>query len=254
MTWIKPLRFPLKAMYNRYHAKILSFDDVQKIFQLDESVSVISEENKKIIPFKYAHDIIFNDPEHIVVIDCPCKKALPPYESVNCCIGVGKDLSDFWFEHCDKYNARKISQQEALELVKEFRSTGHVTQAFFKVATGGSTGVICNCLPESCISLQASEITRKINPDLKQSVSSGYAVQKNDDRCVSCGDCCEYCYYEAMTMKNGLVLYSFDHCMGCGLCVEQCASGALKLYPHEDKGVPLDMDKLGGNHLVEIKR
>ncbi len=73
LKWLPSIRFfapVFQMMYNRYHAKILSFDDTRKIFELDENVTIISEENKKIIPFKYAHNIVFHDPDHIAVMDC----------------------------------------------------------------------------------------------------------------------------------------------------------------------------------------
>jgi len=247
LPWLKPLEPGFRMMYSRYHAKILSFDDTKKIFELDEDLMVISEENKKIIPFKYAHDIVFREPDYIAVIDCPCKKAFPPYESVNCCIGIGRDLAGFWLEHCDKYNARKITPDEALEIVRSFRETGHITQAFFKLATGGSTGVICNCRPESCISLKASGVTSRIREGLVQSVCSGYSVEIDKGLCSGCGTCIEYCHYNAIQLSDSSIDYKRDICMGCGLCAERCPNKALKLYRDPEKPLPLDVDSIREN-------
>jgi len=95
--------------------------------------------------------------------DCPCKKSLnAPEWTINSCIGVGRKTSQFWLDRCGKkYHARKIFQKEAIDLVKNFREKGYVTQAFFKVATGGSAGIICNCHIGTCVSLQATCFARR---------------------------------------------------------------------------------------------
>lgn len=232
----------LRAVFNRFHAKFISLEDTTKILTLDEDLVAISDKNRRIVPFKYAYKIIFKDPDHIAVMDCPCKKVMPPYESVSCCIAVGGEISSFWLEHGEKYNVRKISQEEALDIVKEFRQTGHVTQAFFKVATGGSTGVICNCRPGSCISLRASEITRQFDSSLSQSASSGYSVKLNSQRCIQCGDCVEFCHSDSLQISEHGLIYDKESCFGCGLCVDRCEEKALSLYRDQQKPLPLDVD------------
>ncbi|MCX8125501.1 MAG: hypothetical protein N3F66_15245, partial [Spirochaetes bacterium] len=151
-SWFTPLRYFLKFAFERYHSKILSFGDAKKILELNRDISYIKESNKSIIPYKYAHKIIFTQPDYIVVMDCPCKKTLGDEDwAIHSCIAVGKPVATFWLEHGTKYHAQKITQTEALELIKKLRQRGYLTQAFFKVATGGSTGVICNCHPKSCV-------------------------------------------------------------------------------------------------------
>ncbi|MBN2284000.1 MAG: 4Fe-4S binding protein [Deltaproteobacteria bacterium] len=245
LTWFKPLA-PLGRMaFNRYHAKVLSGKDIEKILTLNEDVSVLSEENRRAIPFKYAYKIIFQEPEFIAVMDCPCKLATnAPAWSINSCLAVGKDLATFWLEHCEKYNARRISQEEALDLVRKFRDEGYVTQAFFKVATGGGTGVICNCHPDTCVSLIASRHGVKLRPDLSQSVESGYSVIRDAEKCTDCGICESFCHFQAIQWKDGNFLYNRELCMGCELCVEHCPEDALTLYRDPGKSLPLDLDLL----------
>jgi ferredoxin len=242
LTWFKPIIPAIRAIYERFHAKFITLEDTRKILSLNEDIVAVSEKNKRIIPFRYAYKIIFQEPDCLAVMDCPCKKALPPYESVNCCIAVGRELASFWLEHCTKYNARKISQDEALEIVTGFRKTGHVTQAFFKVATGGSTGVICNCRPESCISLKASVITGRFQQGLVQTAVSGYSVRLDPDKCSLCGLCLENCYPGALLLNNGKMEYRREVCFGCGLCVDVCPENAVTLYQDQDKPLPLDVD------------
>ena len=244
MAWFRPLTPIGRMAFDRYHAKVLSLEDTRKIFALDEDVRVISEENKRTIPYKYATKILFQEPEFIVIMDCPCKRSSRTCKPIQSCIAVGRDLATFWLDHCGKYHPRKISQDEALRIIRDFRKTGHVTQAFFKVATGGSTGVLCNCCPECCVSLQATMITKKLDKDLTMTALSGYSVDYAPERCTHCGRCVEICPVRAVDFAGEQRLYRREECLGCELCVEQCPGGALTLYVDADKPLPLDLDRL----------
>ena len=242
-AWVKPITPIAKAVFHRYHSKVLSREDTRKIFTLNKSINVISEKNKKIVPYKYATKIIFQEPEHIVVMDCPCKLATnAPRETIRSCLAVGKGISMFWMEHCQKYNPKKISQTEALKLIEGLRAKGHITQAFFKVATGGSTGVICNCHPETCVSLTASRLSKKISDRLEMNAASGYSVKIDSQKCDLHGDCFEVCPVGALEISEGRLQYQKDKCLGCGLCVEQCPQKAISIYQDPEKTLPLDLD------------
>ncbi len=118
LTWFKPLKIAGDFVFNRYHGKLLSLDDTKKILTLNEDISATTDKNRKIIPFKYAYNIIIREPDKIAVMDCPCKKSSnAPDWSINSCLYVGKG-HEFWLDHCKKYNPRKISQGEALDLSK----------------------------------------------------------------------------------------------------------------------------------------
>ncbi len=233
----------LKAGFNRYHAKVLTFDNTKKILTLNEDLEAVSSRNKKIVPYKYAYKILFQEPEFIAVMDCPCKKSLnDTQESINSCISVGKWTSQFWLDRCGKYNPRKITQQEALDMIKEFRKKGYLTQVFLKVATGGSTGVICNCHPDTCVSLQATKFAKKIDKNLSMSAEAGYSVTYDAEKCKECGICTKICPFDAIVFNSETQTCTFNGCMGCELCVEHCPKGALSLYRDPDKAVPLDID------------
>lgn len=245
LFWFKPINGILSMALSRYHSKVLSFSDTKKIFTLDENLSAMSAENKKIVPFKYAYKIIFQEPEYIAVMDCPCKVALGDKdEHILSCLAVGKGLSSFWLEHGKKYHARKISQQDALALIEKFRSMGYLTQAFFKVATGGSTGVICNCHPDTCVSLQATRFAQKFDRRFTMNAGSGYSVGFTEKKCAWHGNCEHVCPVGAIKVDAAGRTWTYDKeaCIGCGLCVEQCPEKALSLYRDQGKPVPLDVD------------
>ncbi len=243
LTWFKPLLPVGKMTFARYHSKVLSFGDTRKIFEIDEDISIVTEQNKRIIPFKYATRIIFQEAQYIAVMDCPCKKSLnAPGETINSCIAVGKGLASFWLDHCDKYNARKISQEEALDIIRGLRQKGHITQAFFKVATGGSTGVICNCHPETCANLKATVVGKKIDPALTMTAKSGYLTKYDPEKCIICKKCEKICHFACVSFVDGERTSNSQVCLGCGLCVDECPEGALSLNIESDKLLPLDLD------------
>ncbi len=244
-SWFTPLRYFLKFAFDRYHAKILSFGDTRKILQLNRDISHITDSNRSIIPYRYAYKIIFTEPDYIAVMDCPCKKTLgdEPW-AIQSCIAVGKPVAAFWLEHGKKYNARKITQQEALELVQNFRKHGYLTQAFFKVATGGSTGVICNCHPKSCVSLKATQFAKRFDSSLSMSAPAGYVVLHNEAACKHCSDCARICPFNAIRVSDSSWEYNHHLCAGCELCVEHCPHKALTLTIDETKPMPLDITRL----------
>lgn len=243
-SWVKPFRYILRTAFSRYHAKILSYGDARKIFELNEEVLAVSGKNRQIIPYKYAYKLMLEDPEFIAVMDCPCKKTLHAQDwTINSCISVGRKTSQFWIDRCgEKYHARKISQQEALDLIKKFRKKGYLTQAFFKVATGGNIGIICNCHIDSCVSLQATQFAKRFDMDLSMAANSGYSVAYDETLCRECGTCVEICQFRAIQIHEGHRAYYRDVCMGCDLCTEHCPEKALNLYRDTRKTVPLDLD------------
>jgi ferredoxin len=248
LSWFKPIKAVPIAVFNRYHSKILSKNDVTKILTLNEDLDLGVDQNKRVLPFKYATNILFRNPKLIATMDCPC--ALNQKESERChpvrkCIAIGQDFAPIWLEHCkEKYNAIQITQEEALDIIKEARKTGHITNAFLKVATGGLTGIICNCCPKCCVEIEATKLSKKIDKNVSQYAPSGYSVKHNSDACTLCGECLTACHFEAIKIENEEFIYNRDACMGCELCVEKCPSEALQLYNDPDKLLPLDIELL----------
>ncbi len=245
-AWFAPLRPFLRMSFDRYHAKVIPFADARKILTLDADIDLDSEHNKRIIPFAYTHRILFEEADFIAVMDCPCKLTLKaPAETIHSCLSVGRRTSQFWLDRCGrKYHARKIAPEAALALIRDLRRTGHLTQAFFKVATGGTTGVICNCHPDTCVSLRATRFAKRVDPGLTMSADSGYSVRHDDAGCRHCGTCARICPFGAVRVAGETWTYGRATCLGCGLCTEHCPEQALTLYRDAAKTVPLDLDDL----------
>ncbi|MBN2026071.1 MAG: hypothetical protein JW854_04865 [Actinobacteria bacterium] len=248
---VEATKYIPKFIFDRYHAKVLSRGDIAKILELEETVMLGADTTGKIVPFNHANKIVLREPTHIAVMDCPCKLEIEdPCQPVASCIAIGRPVVDFWMEHCKKYNVRRITREEALSIIDEHRKTGHINQAFFKVATGGSMGVLCNCCPKCCVSMRATALAQKIKgaKDISQYVPSGYTVERDAKKCAMCGTCVEICHFGAIEIIDGEYVYRPERCYGCELCVENCSNGALSLVHKGTDGglIPLDVDLAKG--------
>lgn len=233
-------------VFERYHAKVITIDEAAKILSLKEDIILGPDKTERIIPYQYANKIILKEPEYIAVMDCPCRKSrgdaacLP----LDVCMAVGRTTAQFWLEHGARFNARRINQEEALQTLKDARDRGNITTAFFKVATGGRTGVICSCCTCCCGALEGDRIVKGLKGGrrLTMLVPSSYVAQVDHDRCVACGKCVSACFFDAVALVDGSIVESESACMGCGICVEKCPASARSLRHDPAKGDPLDID------------
>jgi NAD-dependent dihydropyrimidine dehydrogenase PreA subunit len=240
--WI--VRRAFKYIFDRYHAKVLTESDVRKIITLQEDLIIGPDKSTRIIPFQYANKIIIKEPQFIAVMDCPCRLHRDNgCQPTDLCIAVGRTTAEFWLEHCEKYHVRKITQDEALKIVMDARKRGCITTAWFKVETGGRTGVICSCCPCCCGGIEGMKIGRKFDKDLSNIAPSGYTVEIDPDKCKLCKQCTTVCAFDGIYfVSESERIYDRAACMGCGLCVEQCEQSALALIRDTEKGDPLDLD------------
>ncbi len=240
-----------QMVYNRYHAKVITMEDASKILTLNRDIAPGPDSTERIIPYPYANRIILQEPDYIAVMDCPCRLSRPDgCRPVNVCIAVGRTTAQFWLEHCEKYNARKIDREEALRIVREGRRRGNITTAWFKVATGGRTGVICSCCTCCCGGLEAMRLAAKLKhgQGVTNMIPSGYKVDHDPRKCDSCGECARACIFEAITLDDdGRPVYDSKLCMGCGLCVEKCPEGARSYNRDFNELHPLDLELAAGN-------
>ncbi len=242
--WLKGLRHAFGFVFIRYHAKVLSEDDVRKVITLNRDLIVGPDKSERIIPFRYANRIILKEPDFIAVMDCPCRlNRESPCQPVNVCMAVGRTTAEFWLDHGQKYHVRKVSQAEALKIITDARQMGCITTAWFKVSTGGRTGVICSCCSCCCGGIEGMRIAQRFDKSLSNIAPSGYSVTHDAGRCVLCQECSEACMFKAIAFRpDNTRVYDSAACMGCGLCTEKCQQHALSLVRDPSKGEPLDID------------
>ena len=221
---------------DEYHGKTISLETATQLVMVNEPVSIPDLEH--VIPYKQARALILQNPDHIALIDCPCRSArVNPCQPIDVCMVVGEPFASFVIEHHpDK--SRWITQAEAVAILKAEDERGHVHHAFFKEAMLGRFYAICNCCSCCCGAIHAHQ---NGTPML---ASSGFISQVDQDLCVSCESCALYCQFEALSYEDGIATVDEAKCMGCGVCVSKCPADALSLRREESKGVPLELATL----------
>jgi ferredoxin len=226
---------PMIKMEDTYHGKVVPLQAARELVSVKQNISFGDLES--VIPYALARDIVLQNPDHIVVIDCPCRVAKEnPCLPIDVCLIVGEPFAGFVLDHHPE-RARQISSEEAQAIIKAEDERGHVHHAFFKDAMLGRFYAICNCCSCCCGAMAAQ---RNGTPML---ASSGYVAEIDRELCKSCGKCIKTCQFSAIS-KNGNVTIDVETCMGCGVCVNQCRFDAVHLVRVESKGIPLEIHNL----------
>jgi len=233
---------------DRYHAKVIPLDDAKKIVTMNQDVVVPPEDSKRVIPFEMAHQITIRNPDSIVVIDCACRSVKKnPCQPVNVCMMVGEPYATFALEHAKTLNPRRLTQQEAVELLETCHKKGHVHNAYFKDALGDQFYAICNCCKCCCAGIEVDSVVRSIgfqNP-IKELAPSGYLATVDEEKCKACGVCVAKCAFGAVSIEAEKAVIDPEACMGCGVCPDLCPEDAIELRVDPARGIPLDLQALG---------
>jgi ferredoxin len=219
-----------------YHGKVVPLRAASQLVMVHEDISLPNLEH--IIPYPRARDLILQNPDHIAVLDCPCRAAREnPCLPLDVCLIIGEPFASFVLEHHAR-RSRRISQAEALAILQAEDERGHVHHAFFKDAMLNRFYAICNCCACCCGAMQAQR------RGMKMLASSGYVAHADRDRCIGCGDCQDLCQFGAIELPDGYSQIDQAICMGCGVCVEHCQQEALSLVREASKGEPLEIEAL----------
>jgi Pyruvate/2-oxoacid:ferredoxin oxidoreductase delta subunit len=223
-----------------YHGKVVPLSAARELVSVKENICVGDLE--KVIPYQLARTIVLDHPDHIVALDCPCRVAREnPCLPLDVCLIVGEPFASFTLEHHAE-RSRAITSAEAVEILEAEDKRGHVHHAFFKEAVLERFYAICNCCSCCCGAMQAHQHG---NPML---ASSGYTARVDEELCIGCGDCNEFCQFNALSVSDGVNQVDFAACMGCGVCVSHCEYGAIQLVLTPEKGMPLEMTALVGRN------
>ena len=219
-----------------YHGKVVPLEAAKRLVTVQQEINLTDLE--QVIPYAKARDIVLRNPDHIVVLECPCRAARSnPCQPLDVCLIIGEPFASFIAEH-HRRRSRWITQEEAVEILRAEQERGHVHHAFFKDAMLGRFYAICNCCSCCCGAMQA---WRCGTPML---ASSGYVSRVDAARCIGCGICNEFCQFGAISLNNGSAAVDTTLCMGCGVCVSRCEEGALSLVRDPSKSEPLEIQEL----------
>ncbi|MBU4318438.1 MAG: 4Fe-4S binding protein [Proteobacteria bacterium] len=174
------------------------------------------------------HYIGAND--YIAVGTCYCRHtALLRGEDIhgmpaNVCMQFG-DSAQFAVE---RLGARKITREEAMEVLKQSEEAGliHMSQN-----TADGVGFICNCDRWHCGVV--SQALKSSKPAL--TMNSGFVPSFDPDECVACETCIERCPSEALAMgSDDVPEVNNDGCFGCAACATGCSSDAISMVHRPD--------------------
>ncbi|MFO7496098.1 MAG: 4Fe-4S binding protein [Desulfobacterales bacterium] len=226
-----------------YHGKVVPLAAARQLVTIQRPIRLTGLEH--VIPYSLARDVVIHNPDHIVLLDCPCRSARPtPCLPLDVCLIVGEPFAGFVMAHYPR-RARRVDVAEAVAVLKAEARRGHVHHAFFKEALFGRFYAICNCCACCCGAMQA------MRNGVPMLASSGYLSRLEAERCVQCGLCAQRCPFGAITWEEGgYPAIDAAVCMGCGVCVNRCARKALGLVRDPAKPAPLELDHL----LAEAER
>lgn len=216
-----------------YHGKVMPLDKASRLITVNKPIRMPDLE--QVIPYKRARAIILENPDHIAVLQCPCRAAQEkPCQPEDVCLIIGEPFASFIVEHHpDK--SRWVTPEEAVAIMAAEDARGHVHHAFFKDAMLDRFYAICNCCSCCCGAISAHR------HGIPMLASSGYVAEVDHELCLGCGVCSGFCQFEALTLQDGLATVDFEKCMGCGICANKCEQGAMQLRLEPAKGAPLDI-------------
>ncbi|MEN6369949.1 MAG: 4Fe-4S binding protein [Thermotogota bacterium] len=221
---------------DHYHGKVMPLDAAERLVTLRMDLDLRGLE--QVIPYPVARDIVLKHPDHIVALECPCRSAREtPCLPLDVCLIVGEPFAGFITERHPK-TSRRITQAEAVEILRAEHERGHVHHAFFKDAMLGRFYAICNCCSCCCGAMQS------FLHGTPMLASSGYVSRVAAQSCARCGACVKACPFGALEMGETSVRVDEARCMGCGVCISKCPKGALSLVRDTTKPEPLEVDRL----------
>lgn len=139
-----------------------------------------------------------------------------------------------------KDNVRRLTTEEALELLDAEHKRGHVHTAWFKDVMHGRCFAMCNCCKCCCAGIEMM-----VHCNAENMVSSGFVASVKGNTCVSCGSCVRACPFNAIAIVPGVGAVVDDtKCMGCGVCAVKCSKQCLELKRDNSKADPLDVNEL----------
>jgi ferredoxin len=227
---------------------VVTLQDARKIVAVGQDVEVDARTSSSVVPYEIANRIIIRCPDSIVIMNCACRlEKKNPCSPIDTCMIIGEPYASFALEHAKSLQPRRITQQEAVQLLEAFHKKGWMHNAFFKDSMGGQFYAICNCCKCCCAAVEIERSLRSLpmkNP-VKVDASSGYLAVVDPEKCESCGACVTRCPMGAISLDgDGPAVVRKEHCMGCGVCPDICPKDAIVLKRDPERGIPLDLHEL----------
>ncbi len=224
-----------KMVRPTYHGKTVTVDQAAAMVTIDKEIP-LQDLGEQIIPYPTARDFVIGPATDFAVMECACRATRKnPCQPTQVCLIAGQPFVDFVVEHSPDIS-RRITREEALQIIKEEHERGHVQSVWFKDASLDRIWAICNCCKCCCAGTEFMN-----NFGIQFMCPSGYVPEKDPERCNACLKCVTKCPFNALEKVEDGVRLNWEKCMGCGVCVDVCPQAALRLVRDENKGDPLDV-------------
>jgi Pyruvate/2-oxoacid:ferredoxin oxidoreductase delta subunit len=228
----------MKRRYaDTYHGKIVPLDQAKMLVSVEEDIEVRDLEN--IVPYATCRDIVLEHPEEIIACKCVCRMTSENHcQPDEVCLLIGEPFVSFVLDHQPAF-ARRITRDEALEILEVTDSQGCIHAAFFKDVIGGQFYAICNCCKCCCVALKSHKFI-----GVPFYGHSGYMPVFSEE-CNACGKCAKACMFDALERRDEQVpALDLEACMGCGVCRAVCPSSAVTMVRAPGTPEPLDLEAL----------
>ncbi|MCO6451952.1 MAG: hypothetical protein J5I90_14310 [Caldilineales bacterium] len=118
-----------------YHGKVISLDTAKKLVSVRRDIEITNLEH--VVPFEKARGIILHDPDHIAVLDCPCRASREkPCLPLDVCLIVGEPFASFVLEHHPE-RSRAITSAEAVAILEAEHERGPCAPRLFQGRDAG---------------------------------------------------------------------------------------------------------------------
>jgi len=163
-----------------------------------------------------AMEVLEKNKDFIYIIPCNCKcMDYPRYQGrLEVCVRFYAGINTEY----DRGHGRRISLEEAKELVRQFNKEG-----LMQCGEGYS---MCNCDGQCCYPVKVAQImgAERVFP------RSNWITHWDADKCIHCGKCARICNFQAFTKgEDGKVSFDESKCFGCTICSSNCPTGAITL-------------------------
>lgn len=230
-------RAGVEKLAAHYHGKVLTHEHARAIVELNRDIPL--RDLEQIVPYPVARNLVLHGPPDVAAYECPCRHARPSHcQPTQVCMVIGQPMVDFVLVHNPR-DSRRLTQQEALDLLRDEHERGHLHSAWFKDAMMHRFYCICNCCQCCCGGIETMK-----KRGVAMLASSGYVAEFDPAACSQCGSCVDACPFDALALHEDGVALEWALCLGCGVCGVKCPSEAIRLVRDERKGVPLDVRTL----------
>jgi electron transport complex protein RnfB len=133
-------------------------------------------------------------------------------------------------QHLEIGSARRITRQEALEVLGKAEEAGLVLQP----ENVQRPHYICCCCGDCCGVLT----TLNRFPRPVEFYVSNHRATVDQQRCNGCEACSDRCQLSAITIVDGTARVDLGRCIGCGNCAVCCSVHAIRLEKKDEETVP----------------